>query len=92
LVVNISKEEKKIALSIKKLQDKEFKEIYEDYKDSTKEVTSNVGMLIKEKIEANSTLNLQKGEDNSETEDTQKTDSVETETEEKESTEDNEPS
>jgi small subunit ribosomal protein S1 len=92
LVVNVSKEEKKIALSIKKLQDKEFKEIYEDYKDSTKEVTSNVGMLIKEKIEANSTLNLQKGEDNSETEDSQTIDSIETETEEEESTEDNEPS
>jgi small subunit ribosomal protein S1 len=63
LVVNVSKEEKKIGLSIKKLQDKEFKDIYDDYKSSANEVASNVGMLIKEKIEADGALNLQKGDE-----------------------------
>jgi len=93
LVVNVSKEEKKIALSLRKLQEKESKEIYDNYKDGTKEeITSDFGMLIKEKIEANATLNLQKGEDNSEGQDTQTIDSVDTEAEEKGSTEDNEPS
>ena len=93
LVVNVSKEEKKIALSLRKLQDKEFKDIYDDYKDSMKEeVTSDFGMLIKEKIESNDALNLQKEEDNSETQGTQTINSVDTEAEEKGSTEDNEPS
>ena len=93
LVVNVSKEEKKIALSLRKLQEKEFKDIYDDYKDSMKEeVTSDFGMLIKEKIESNDALNLQKEEDNSETQGTQTINSVDTEAEEKGSTEDNEPS
>ncbi len=93
LVVNVSKEEKKIALSLRKLQDKEFKDIYDNYKDSMKEeVTSDFGMLIKEKIESNDALNLQKEEDNSETQGTQTINSVDTEAEEKGSTEDNEPS
>jgi len=93
LVVNVSKEEKKIALSLRKLQEKEFKDIYDNYKDSMKEeVTSDFGMLIKEKIESNDALNLQKGEDNSETQGTQTINSVDTEAEEKGSTEDNEPS
>jgi hypothetical protein len=56
------------------------------------EVTSDFGMLIKEKIESNDALNLQKGEDNSETQGTQTINSVDTEAEEKGSTEDNEPS
>jgi len=93
LVVNVSKEEKKIALSLRKLQEKEFKDIYDNYKDSMKEeVTSDFGMLIKEKIESNDALNLQKEEDNSETQGTQTINSVDTEAEEKGSTEDNEPS
>ena len=93
LVVNVSKEEKKIALSLRKLQEKEFKDIYDNYKDGMKEeVTSDFGMLIKEKIESDDALNLQKGEDNSETQGTQTINSVDTEAEEKGSTEDNEPS
>jgi len=93
LVVNVSKEEKKIALSLRKLQEKESKDIYDNYKDSMKEeVTSDFGMLIKEKIESNDALNLQKEEDNSETQGTQTINSVDTEAEEKGSTEDNEPS
>jgi len=92
LVVNISKEEKKIGLSIKKLQDKEFKDIYDDYKSSANEVASNVGMLIKEKIEADGSLNLQKGEEDPDTESTEAADSADTQEQEKESTEDTEPS
>jgi len=92
LVVNVSQEDKKIALSIKKLQEKEYKEIYNNYKDDTeKEVTSNFGMLIKDKIEANPDLNFQKEEDNSEDQDTQTPNSADTQGEEKASTEDNEP-
>jgi len=92
LVVNVSQEDKKIGLSIKKLQEKEYKEIYNNYKDGTeKELTSNFGMLIKEKIEANTDLNFQKEEDNSEDQDTQTPNSADTQGEEKASTEDNEP-
>lgn len=93
LVVNVSKEEKKIALSIKRLQEKEVKEIYDNYRDSMKkEVTSNFGILIKEKIDANAALNLQEGEDNSEKKGSQTINSADTLPEEKGSTEDNEPS
>ena len=92
LVVNVSQEDKKIGLSIKKLQEKEYKEIYNNYKDGTeKEVTSNFGLLIKEKIEANADLNFQKEEDSSENQDTQTPNSDDTQGEEKASTEDNEP-
>ena len=92
LVVNVSREEKKIGLSIKKLHEKEFKDIYSDYKSSMNEVTSNFGMLIKEKIEANGGLNLQKQKDNSDTNDDKTINSVEIHEEEKDSTEGNEPS
>ena len=92
LVVNVSQEDKKIGLSIKKLQENEYKEIYNNYKDGTeKEVTSNFGMLIKEKIEANADLNFQKEEDDSEDQDTQTPNSADTQGEEKETPEDNEP-
>ena len=92
LVVNVSQEDKKIGLSLKKLQEKENKEIYNNYKDGAeKEITSNFGMLIKEKIEANADLNLQKEEDNSKDQDTQTPNSADTQGEEKASTEDNEP-
>jgi small subunit ribosomal protein S1 len=92
LVVNVSKEEKKIGLSIKKLQDKEFKDIYDDYKSSANEVASNVGMLIKEKIEADGSLNLQKGEEYPDEEAAEADDSADTQEQENESTEDTEPS
>jgi small subunit ribosomal protein S1 len=92
LVVNVSKEEKKIGLSIKKLQDKEFKDIYDGYKSSSNEVASNVGMLIKEKIEADGALNLQKGQENPDTEDAETADSSDTQEEEKEYAEDTQPS
>ena len=65
IVVNVSKEEKKIGLSIKKLQEKESKDTYRDYKNNMKEASSGFGMLIKEKMEANAALNSKKEEDNS---------------------------
>ena len=91
LVVNVSQEDKKIGLSIKKLQENEYKEIYNNYKDGAeKEVTSNFGLLIKEKIEANADLNFQKEENSAENQDTQTPNSDDTQGEEKASTEDNE--
>jgi small subunit ribosomal protein S1 len=92
LVVNVSKEEKKIGLSIKKLQEKEFKDIYDDYKSSSNEVASNVGMLIKEKIEADGSLNLRKDEEYRDSEDSETADSDETQKQEEDSTEDTESS
>lgn len=92
LVVNVSRDDKKIGLSLKKLQDKEFKDIYDDYKTSTNEVASNVGMLIKEKIEADGGLSFQKGEENPNNEDTETADPSDTPEQEKEPTEDTQPS
>jgi len=64
LVVHVSKQDKKIGLSIRKLQDKEFRDIYDNYKDSVKETPSTLGMLIKEKMEeAHANLPPQKGEE-----------------------------
>ena len=92
LVVNVSRDEKKIGLSLKKLQDKEFKDIYDDYKSSANEVASNVGMLIKEKIEADGGLSFQKGEENPDNEGTETAESADTPEPEKEPTEDTQPS
>ena len=47
------------------LEEKDFKETYRDYKNSTKEASTSFGMLIKEKMEANAALNSKKEEDNS---------------------------
>ncbi len=90
LVVNVSPEEKKIGLSIKKLQEKEYKEIYNNYTDGTeKEVTSNFGMLIKEKLDANTNVNIQKEEDDSENQSMETTNSDDIQEEEKTSPENN---
>jgi len=64
LVVHVSKEDKKIGLSIRKLQEKEFKDIYDTYKDKDKEAPSTFGMLIKEKMEeAHANLPVEQGEE-----------------------------
>ncbi|UCG63754.1 MAG: 30S ribosomal protein S1 [Deltaproteobacteria bacterium] len=63
LVVHVSQQDKKIGLSIRKLQDKEFRDIYDDFKDGVKETPSTFGMLIKEKMEeAHANLPSQEGE------------------------------
>lgn len=46
-VINISKEDKKIGLSIKKLEESEEKDIYRNYLDRNNGATSNLGELIK---------------------------------------------
>ncbi|MBN2062267.1 MAG: 30S ribosomal protein S1 [Deltaproteobacteria bacterium] len=64
-VINISKEDKKIGLSIKKLEESEEKDIYRNYLDRNNGATSNLGELIKAgmlNLEANSgTGNTKKG-------------------------------
>jgi small subunit ribosomal protein S1 len=56
-VINISKEDKKIGLSIKKLEESEEKDIYRNYLDRNNGATSNLGELLKAgmlNLEANS--------------------------------------
>jgi small subunit ribosomal protein S1 len=50
-VVNIGKEERKIGLSIKRLEEQEEKSDYYEYVDSPKAATSNLGQLLKEELE-----------------------------------------
>ena len=50
-VVNIGKEERKIGLSLKRLDDEEEKTQYYEYVDSPKAATSNLGQLLKEELE-----------------------------------------
>lgn len=46
-VINLSRQEKKIGLSIRKLEESDEKDIYRSYLDNSKEATSNLGELIK---------------------------------------------
>jgi small subunit ribosomal protein S1 len=61
-VVNIGKEERKIGLSLKRMDDEEEKGSYYDYVDSPKAATSNLGQLLKEELEGRAD-NLLGGED-----------------------------
>jgi small subunit ribosomal protein S1 len=61
-VVNIGKEERKIGLSLKRLEEEEEKTRYYDYIDSPKAATSNLGQLLKEELEGRAD-NLLGGED-----------------------------
>jgi len=89
-VVNVSKEERKIGLSIKKLQEQEFRDIYTTYTNSMKQASSGFGMLIKEKMEANAALGAKKKEHKGKG--ARAGNSVDAQEEEKESGEDNNPS
>ena len=51
-VINISPKERKIGLSIKKVEEQEEKTSYTDYMNSAKAATSNLGELLKEEMEA----------------------------------------
>jgi small subunit ribosomal protein S1 len=62
-VVNIGKEDRKIGLSIKRLEEQEDKGNYYDYVDSPKAATSNLGQLLKEELEGRGADNLLGGED-----------------------------
>ncbi|MBN1627429.1 MAG: 30S ribosomal protein S1 [Deltaproteobacteria bacterium] len=46
-VINLSKDEKKIGLSIKQLEEGDEKDIYRKYMSSSREATSNLGELLK---------------------------------------------
>ena len=46
-VINLSKDEKKIGLSIKQLEEGDEKDIYKKYMSSSREATSNLGELLK---------------------------------------------
>jgi small subunit ribosomal protein S1 len=61
-VVNIGREERKIGLSLKRLEEEEEKTRYSDYIDSPKAATSNLGQLLKEELEGRAD-NLLGGED-----------------------------
>ncbi len=49
-VVNVSKEDKRIGLSIRKLKESSGKGIHESYVNNQKKATSNIGTLLKEKM------------------------------------------
>ncbi len=49
-VLNVSREEKKIGLSVRKLEESNEKEIYRSYLDNHKEATSNLGELLREEM------------------------------------------
>jgi small subunit ribosomal protein S1 len=51
-VINLSKDEKKIGLSIKQLEEGDEKDIYKRYMNSSREATSNLGELLKAGMEA----------------------------------------
>ncbi len=46
-VINIAKDDKKIGLSIRKLEESEEKDVYRSYLNNGKEATSNLGELLK---------------------------------------------
>ncbi|MBF0496438.1 MAG: 30S ribosomal protein S1, partial [Deltaproteobacteria bacterium] len=50
-VISVSNKERKIGLSIKRLEEDDEKSIYQDYLTGQKAATSNVGQLIKEGLE-----------------------------------------
>ncbi len=50
-VVNIGKDERKIGLSIKRLEEQDEKTSYYEYMDSPRAATSNLGQLLKEELE-----------------------------------------
>lgn len=86
LVVNVSKEEKKIGLSIKRLKDKELEDVYKNYDKKEEKAPSEFGRLIKEKLEENATLNLSNNEDEEEKKEEEPGETEPDDTEEKEPT------
>jgi len=49
-VINVSREEKKIGLSVRKLDESSEKEVFHSYLDNNKEATSNLGELLREEM------------------------------------------
>jgi small subunit ribosomal protein S1 len=54
-VVNVSREEKKIGLSVRKLEETTEKDVYRSYLSGQKEATSNLGEILREEM-----MNLQR--------------------------------
>ncbi len=61
-VINISPKERKIGLSVKKIEEQDDRSNYDEYINTSKAATSNLGELLKEELEAraNNTLNPEK--------------------------------
>jgi small subunit ribosomal protein S1 len=61
-VINISPKERKIGLSVKKVEEQDERSNYDEYMNTSKAATSNLGELLKEELEAraNSTQNTDK--------------------------------
>lgn len=61
-VINISPKERKIGLSVKKVEEQDERSNYDEYMNTSKAATSNLGELLKEELEAraNSTQNSEK--------------------------------
>jgi len=71
-VLNISKEEKKIGLSIKQLEESDEKNIYKSYLNNGREATSNLGELLKAgmmDLENRNRSNIRKAGENTEGQD-----------------------
>jgi len=49
-VINVSREDKKIGLSIRKLEETGEKDSYRSYLNNREEATSNLGQLLSEKM------------------------------------------
>jgi len=49
-VINVSRGEKKIGLSIKRLEESEDREIYKSYLDGRNGATSNLGEILKKEM------------------------------------------
>ncbi len=59
-VINISPKDRKIGLSVKKVEEQEERTSYDEYSSSGKAATSNLGELLKEGLEARSSSNQDK--------------------------------
>jgi len=85
-VVNVSREEKKIGLSIRKLEEESEKNILKTYLDNRQEATSNLGELLKVEMKNKQQQTLS---ENQESEETETSESENQESEETEASESN---
>lgn len=76
-VINVSRQEKKIGLSIRKLEESSEKDIFRSYLNSNQEATSNLGDLLREEM-MNLGQSAFRSPDTADTEDDQKEDSSRT--------------
>jgi small subunit ribosomal protein S1 len=51
-VINISPKDRKIGLSVKKVEEQDERSNYDEYMNTSKAATSNLGELLKEELEA----------------------------------------